>query len=231
MNARSRRKLEMGARALKFSREHPDASPGYAAALSRLEELLKRAEQLASQQRDGIILSRSSTQRKKELRKRLKAAHLDHLARVARVAAAEAPELPQKFEFPRSTSYLAFRTAARGMEAEALAHKELMVKRGLAETILQSLSQALDQFDAAMEQGSQSRIAHVGASFELDEVAEEVVQVVQVMDGVNRHGFAGDGELLASWEAASNVVATPRAEPKPKAEPVTPVEGGVRPAA
>jgi hypothetical protein len=220
MNARSRRKLEMGARALKFSREHPDASPGYAAALSRLEELLKRAEQLASQQRDGIILSRSSTQRKKELRKRLKAAHLDHLAK-----------LPQKFEFPRSTSYLAFRTAARGMEAEALAHKELMVKRGLAETILQSLSQALDQFDAAMEQGSQSRIAHVGASFELDEVAEEVVQVVQVMDGVNRHGFAGDGELLASWEAASNVVATPRAEPKPKAEPVTPVEGGVRPAA
>jgi uncharacterized protein (DUF2384 family) len=96
MNARSRRKLEMGARALKFSREHPDASPGYAAALSRLEELLKRAEQLASQQRDGIILSRSSTQRKKELRRRLKAAHLDHLARVARVVAAEAHQLPPK---------------------------------------------------------------------------------------------------------------------------------------
>ena len=38
MNAKSRRKLEMGARALDFSRAHPDASPGYTAAMTRLEE-------------------------------------------------------------------------------------------------------------------------------------------------------------------------------------------------
>ena len=53
MNAKTRRKIEMGTRALDFSRAHPDASPGYAAALASLEQRLARADQLAAQQRDG----------------------------------------------------------------------------------------------------------------------------------------------------------------------------------
>jgi hypothetical protein len=40
-----------------------------------------------------------------------------------------------------------------------------------------------------VKQGSDSRIAHVGASFELNDVANEVV-----------HRFARDGELQASCE-------------------------------
>jgi hypothetical protein len=51
-----------------------------------------------------------------------------------------------------------------------------------------------------VNQGSDSRIAHVGASFELNEVANEVVQVVKVMNGLNHHRFARDGELQASCE-------------------------------
>ena len=43
MRARSRRKLEMGQRALEFSRAHPDSNPGYETALVRLEEMLNRA--------------------------------------------------------------------------------------------------------------------------------------------------------------------------------------------
>ena len=42
------------------------------------------------------------------------------------------------------------------------------------------------------------------------------VQVVKLMDGLNRFRFAKDPELLAAWASASNVLATPRpAEPKP----------------
>ena len=79
---------------------------------------------------------------------------------------------------------------------------------------------------------SDSRIVHVGASFELNDVANEVVQVVKVMNGLNHFRFARDGELLASWEAASNVVATPRPpdeEAGPEVRP--PAAGEVRPAA
>jgi hypothetical protein len=97
MNAKTRRKLEMATRALNFSRAHPDASPGYAAALARLEERLARAEQLATQQRQGITEVRAASERKRDLHRTMKRAHRVHLAPVAEVAARELPELAQKF--------------------------------------------------------------------------------------------------------------------------------------
>jgi hypothetical protein len=57
VKAKTGRKLEMGARALIFSRVHPDPSSGYAALLAHLEDRLARATHLAGQQRDGIIES------------------------------------------------------------------------------------------------------------------------------------------------------------------------------
>lgn len=221
MNARTRRKLEMGMRALDFSRAHPDGSPGYSAALARLENRLARADQLAAQQRDGILQVRAASARKYELRRILTKTHLEHLARVAEIAAQEAPELPRKFLLrPENNTYLAFRTAARGMAAEAEVYKELLVKHGLADAVLENLVPTLDEFDAAVQQGTEGRRAHVGASAELDAVADEVVQVVKVMDALNRLRFASDPEALAAWESASNVVAAPRAngevEPTPE---------------
>lgn len=55
--------------------------------------------------------------------------------------------------------------------------------------MLQDLIQLLDEFDLVVEQGTQGRAAHVGASAELDNVAGEVVQIVDVMDGLNRVGL------------------------------------------
>jgi hypothetical protein len=84
----------------------------------------------------------------------MRQAHLSHLAQVAKVAARETPELTQKLVLrPGTTTYLAFRTAARGMAAEAQNQKDVLVKHGLAETVLENLVQALDQFDAAVESG------------------------------------------------------------------------------
>ena len=224
----------MGARALDFSRAHPDASPGYTAAMTRLEERLARGEQLASQQREGQLEVRAATARKMELRRAMRQAHLSHLAQVAKVAAREVPELAQKLVLrPGPTTYLAFRTAARGMAAEAQNQKEVLVKHGLVETVLDNLVQALDQFDAAMEQGAGGRQAHVGASAELKAVADEVVQIVNVMDGLNRYRFMNDAELLAAWESASNVLATPRSgtSTRPAPDLAPPAGGEIRPAA
>ncbi len=206
----------MGTRAHDFSRAHPDASPGYAAAVTRLEALLARADQVAGQQREGLLEVHAATARKKELQRSMQQAHLSHLAQVAKVAAREVPELAQKLVLrPRTRTYLAFRTAARGMAAEAQSQKEVLVKHGLVETVLDNLVQALDQFDAAVESGAEGRRAHVGASAELTAVADEVFQIVNVMDGLNRYRFMNDAELLAAWESASNVLAAPRAAEKP----------------
>ena len=77
-----------------------------------------------------------------------------------------------------------------------------------------------------MEQGAEGRRLHVGASAELSVLADEIVQVVKVMSGLNRLRFAGNRDLIAAWESASSVVATPTAPP-----PAPPAAGRSEPAA
>jgi hypothetical protein len=232
MNTRNRRRTEMGKRALSSSNAHPVSSAGYVAAVGRLADLIARVEQLDAQQRDGLLTVRSANARKRELRRQVRRAHLEHVESVAAVAAKESPELDGKFVInPKGSSFLAFRTAARGMQAEALTHKELLIKHGLVDTVLDDLGKALDEFDAAIAQATDGRRAHVGASAELDSVADEIVQIVRVLDGVNRVRFANDAEQLAAWESAINIVGGPvvRGKAEPGAEPALGSE--VKPAA
>lgn len=223
----------MGQRVLEFIRQNPDPSPGFAAATVRLRERLARAHQLAQQQLDGRSEMFAATARKADLRRTMLRAHLDHLINVAQVAAAEDPELAQKFAFPADArTYLAFRAAATGMAAEAESRKDLLLKHGLSEDVLSGLMTSLDQFETAVEQGSAGRLARVGATAELVTVADEVVQVVKVMNGLVRLKFASQGSVLAAWDSASNVFATPKPEDNPEPGTTTPPTGGeVRPAA
>jgi hypothetical protein len=205
MDARTRRTLEMAIRALNFSRAHPDPSSGSIAALSRLESAVARAEQLVIQQRDGFSEVRAASTQKRELRRKIRRTHLLHLSRVAEAAGPERPELEQKFVLaPEATPYLAFRAAARGIANEAQNEKELLVNYGLLEPVLESLNQALDHFDRAVERGTVGRRAHVGARAELRAISDEIIQVVRLMDGTNRYRFANDPESLAAWQSTSN---------------------------
>jgi hypothetical protein len=55
-------------------------------------------------------------------------------------------------------------------------------------------------------QGAEGRRIHVGAAVEFDVVGGEAVEIVTVIDGLNRVRFAGDPDLMAAWKSASNVV-------------------------
>ena len=230
MNAKSRRKIEMGVRALGFSLAHPDVSAGYATTLARLQDRLARAEQLMNLQRDGIAQVHGAAVLKQDLRRIMRRAQLMHLVRVAELAAKEDAELAQKFVLkPEQIPYLEFQASARAMLAEAQNHKELLVKYGLAETLLDDLVKNMGQFDRAVEQGSDARRIHVSASAELDAIADEIVQLVNVMDALNRSRFDGAVEILTEWESVSNVIGPPR--PARDEPPTTPEIGVERPAA
>jgi hypothetical protein len=211
VRASTRRIIEMGNRVLEFSRAHPDPSPGYAAALSRLEKGLAEADVLAGRQRDGINAVRTATTQKRAIRRQIRRTQMPHLARVAESAAGEAPEIFQKFRLTREgVPYLAFRTAARGMLAEAESQKELLIRHGLLDASIQSMAKSLGEFEQAVEQGNAGRRMHVGASAELAALGEELIQVVRLMDGTNRYRFAEDAEALAAWESATNTFAPSR---------------------
>ena len=83
---------------------------------------------------------------------------------------------------------LGFRTAARGMAAEAQNRREVLVKHGLVETVLVDLLRTPDQFDAAVESGRGGFQSHVGDSAELRAVGDEIVRIVRVMDASTATG-------------------------------------------
>ena len=226
MQAVTRRKLEMGTRALGFSRAHPGSSAGYAAAVARLAECLALAEQVDAQQRDGFIAVRKATARKRDLRRLMTQGHLNHPTRIARQASAEEPELAREFVLSReSESFAAFRTAARGMAAAASARREALVRHGLSETVLDDLGRCLEQFDAATAQSQEGRGLHVAASARLLALADEIVAIVDGMNGFNRVRFAGSVEAMAEWESVRNVATVRPAETEEVPNAPAQVEG------
>lgn len=234
MNAKTRTKLNMGDRALNFSRAHPNASPGYEATLTGLEQLLTRAEQLARIQQEGISQRLAANGRKRALRRQMSETQLRHLAKVAKKASREVPELLGKFTFkaPGPRPYRAFRALAGTLVAEAQTHKETLVKHGLADMVLDGLVQSLDQFDQASKDSTDALRAHVSARVELDIIGDEVVENVEVMDTLNRFRFANEPEVVAEWDAVSNVIGPPRPAADKPATPGQPSAGGeARPAA
>ena len=211
---------------LGFKQIRTDPSPALTTALGQLEDRLDRGEEIAGRQLEGVRIVRAASQRKLELRRGLTGTHLSHLVHVGKAASREVPELAQKFVFrPGSRSHLGFRTAARGMVAEAQTHRDVLLKYGLGEDVLTDLTAGLDQFDAAMEQGQAGRQTHVGASADLRALADEIFQIVLFMDGLVRHRFRNNPEALAAWESASNIPG-PFRPAKPEGSEGTPPAGG-----
>jgi hypothetical protein len=222
----------MGERASDNGHAHPTEDAGFLALLAQLDQLVKDARESAGQQREGITKSRGSTELKRTLQAQIRQTHLSHLARVAETAAAEQPELLPVFRIPREARTIrGFRTTAGTMVAAAQGNRELLAKHGLVQSVLDDLGTMLDRFDLAVLQGVEARRQHVGASADLEAIADKIVRVVQMMDGFQRIRFARDPERLAAWESASTVFATPKPSASEEPESGAETPAGVRPAA
>jgi len=102
---------------------------------------------------------------------------------------------------------------------------------GLAATRLDDLSAASDQFDASVADTRSGTLDHVVARAELEELSDEVMQLVGMLDGINRYRFERDPQLLVAWKMAKHVVSAPQVEPTPAPAPVQPAAGEEKPAA
>jgi hypothetical protein len=230
MNRTVRRRLEMAVRVRDFSRAHPSADANYAPVLARLEDRITHMEGLAEQQQSGFQARRSSAARRRGLRRRIHNGLLRHLVTVADDAAAEEPTLMERLELPAGNApNEAFRTLARQILKQGQAQREVLVKHGLAERLLDDLAAAVDQFDAAMVETNEGRRAHVGARAELKTASDEVMHLVELLDGLNQYRFGDDSELMAAWLSARRVMTGPRSEEKEAPPEVPP--GEVKPAA
>jgi hypothetical protein len=206
MLSRSRRRIDMGESASQEAHANPTDDPSFTAALARLDGLLQRAKDAAARQLEGLTRSRAAAAAAQAIQASARRTHLPHFGRVAVLAAAEKPELAPAIRRPRDVRTVrGFRTTAGAYVAMAQANQELMVKHGLALPVLNDLIALLERYDQTVALKLEARHLHVGATAELNSTADQIVQVVQVMDGYQRLRFAQDPDRLAKWESASSL--------------------------
>src|SRR2546430_17185293 len=104
---------------------------------------------------------------------------------------------------------------ARGMLEKATAHKEMLVKRGMSETLIADITTAIEEFEQTLEATRAGRRDHVGASADLRAVMAEVSDEVKVLDGVVRYRFGDNAELMGAWASAHNVISHVRSSSPP----------------
>jgi len=206
MNALLRRRLEMAARVRDFLRAHQMDGVGQGLGLAKLEELLERAENLATQQRTGVAVVRSATKQRQEIRRALQPKILGYLSVVGAVAATQNAELAEQFRMPPpNATHQALLTMSRAILEKATAQKPLLVSLGMSEQVLDELATALGEYEQTLEATSAGRREHVGARADLKTVAAEISKQLRLLDKVVRYRFGDNPELMGAWDSARNV--------------------------
>src|ERR1051325_1174287 len=197
MLAQLRKRLEMAVRVRDFFRAHQTDGATEQGLVARLEQLVQRVEELASQQRAGGAARRGSAEQRVEVRRKTQTKMLRYLSAVGAVAARENTELGAQFkvDHPRGSNQ-AFVTMVRGMIDKATTQKELLVSRGLSASLLDDLTATLAQFEQTLEATRAARSEHIGASADLKAVLSEVSQQVRVLDGLVWYRFGDDEEVM-----------------------------------
>ncbi len=206
MNALLRRRLEMAARVRDFLRAHQMDGVGQGLGLAKLEELLERAENLATQQRTGVAVVRSATKQRQEIRRALQPKILGYLSVVGVVAATQNAELAEQFRMPPpNATHQALLTMSRAILEKATAQKQQLVSLGMSEEVLDELATALGEYEQTLEATSAGRREHVGARADLKAVAAEISKQLRLLDKVVRYRFGDNPELMGAWDSARNV--------------------------
>jgi hypothetical protein len=208
----------MAERVRDFLRAHKVDGVGEGLGLAKLEELLARAEVLATQQRVGVAEERSATKHRKEVRGALQPRILGYLRAVAAVAIKRNPSLAEQFRMPPfNATHQALLTTGRAVLEKATAQKELLVALGMSEQVLDELAQALGAYEQTLESTRAGRREHVGARADLESVALEIGEQIRLLDGVVRYRFGNNAELMGAWASARNVAAPLRSKSEPDA--------------
>jgi hypothetical protein len=201
-----RRKIDMAGRVRDFCRTHPDpTNPGYTAAVAQLEERLIRIEALSQQQVTGHLTVAGAVATVQEVRAQIKNS-IDLLAGLARAASRDEPELKAGItRLPINGSQQEFLTRARVAASNANAHRDLLVRYGLPEGLLEQLGEMLDGFEQAINDRRAGRLAHVGAHADLAAVDQDIMRLIGQIEAITRYRYRNDPEPLAAWKSARNV--------------------------
>jgi len=187
-------------------------------------EKVNRAQALFTQQEAGELVSATSTEYRKSIRRQIVAVPARHVAKISKAVAAAHPEISVGHAISDlGRSQAKFVAKVEVMLQEAQANLPLYIEHGLSEESLQELAQLLKAFQESIGQSNAGRRAHTGAQKELKELGRELMQMLGQLDGMMLYRLRNQPELQGAWESARNVAwPAPQAKleaPTKKAEP------------
>ena len=224
MQTNVRLRLDMAGRALEFCHTHPDQEPATVTVVTRLTDLIGRADTLSRLARASVTTAAAAVDNKSKLRLAIEE-DLSALFGIAQVASVDHPEIAVHRRRIRSqANEVTLMTAARVALAEAVVIKDRLAPYGLNDTLLANLGTGIDSYAAELARQRNALATQVGASADLKAITIDIMAVIRSLDALHKTRFKQDRELKAAWKSARNVAWR---IPQPPSTDITPT----RPAA
>lgn len=233
MDAMVRSTLDAGPELSGFGATVPNPTPGETSAHADLDQAYTGLGTDAAVESDAKVARRLATVTKQSQRRKLQRG-LRHMHGVSQRAMAEVPGTEIKIEYvTHNVPDQQFIVVCGTALASAMANKDVLVRNGLAESVLTEFGPALEQFKKSLSQADTSRQAHVEARSKMQSGSRKVRRIVRVLDTLYRARFLDDPNMLAKWESASAALRThSKARGSAPVPPASPAPGAdVRPAA
>ena len=205
MQTNVRLRLDMAGRALEFCHTHPDQEPATVTVVTRLTDLIGRADTLSRLARASVTTAAAAVDNKSKLRLAIEE-DLSALFGIAQVASVDHPEIAVHRRRIRSqANEVTLMTVARVALAESLTVKDRLVPFGLNDTLLASLSAGIEEYSAELARQRNAIATQVGAGADLKAVTVDIMAVIKNLDALHIIRFKQDRELKAAWKSARNV--------------------------
>ena len=200
-----------------FCQAHPDPNPANQTVATRLHDLVSQSTTLSQLQHSSLVARNTAIDHKTALRASISEA-MAAIIGIAKATFRAEPASAVRLRPPRGrTNETAFLTSARVAVAEVQARKDLFIRFGMPETLLDTVTAELNEYEAAVVRQRNALVTQVGASAELAAVTREVMIVLKHLDALHRLRFKNDPDMQAAWKSARNV-----AYRLPESVPATP---------
>ena len=192
---------------LGFAAAHPGGTPGLQAALAQLSELVARARALTEVKVDGALTTSEAASQGKSLASDIFHYMLQPIAALARSAYRGDTVRIARFRMPRSgrvprETFLAIGRAILTAVREDLAR---FLDLGMEPDLPAQLEAALATLTTLPAQVQEGRRTRGRARTDLEKVEDDLLDLINRLDGLMRYRFRNEPETLTEWQRARNI--------------------------